>query len=92
MLYLVSYDIPNDKRRLKLARLLEGAGQRVQRSVFECDLTERQWAGLRKRLLKLLDSSEDSLRVYRLCGSCVGVVEMHGQGPPLESSPDIFIV
>lgn len=92
MLYLISYDIPDDKRRYKVARALEGAGQRVQRSVFECDLSDRQWSPLRKRLLKQLDLTVDSLRVYRLCGGCIGQVEMHGQGPPLESSPDIFIV
>ncbi len=43
MLYLISYDIPIDKRRLAIARMLEGSGQRVQRSVFECDLSDAQW-------------------------------------------------
>jgi len=36
MLVLVVYDIPNNKRRLKLSNFLEGHGRRVQDSVFEC--------------------------------------------------------
>lgn len=92
MLYLISYDIPLDKRRLKVARTLEGAGQRVQRSVFECDLTPAQWGVLHRRLLKLIDVSEDSLRIYRLCGSCVNQIAMYGPGPAVESSPDVWIV
>lgn len=43
MLYLISYDIAVDKRRTKIAKLLEGFGQRVQYSVFECDLTTKQY-------------------------------------------------
>lgn len=91
-LYIVCYDIPQDKRRLKVARQLEGAGQRVQRSVFECHLSERQWKVLRGRLLKLLDEREDSLRVYRLERAGLAQVEMYGAGPPLETSPDVFII
>jgi CRISPR-associated protein Cas2 len=92
MLYLISYDIPADKRRLKVARALEGAGQRVQRSVFECDLSDAQWAQLRRRLMKLIDLQSDSLRVYRICGSCLKQIESSGVGPPIESSEDVIIV
>ena len=42
MFIVISYDIPADKRRTKLAQLLENYGQRVQYSVFECLLTGRQ--------------------------------------------------
>lgn len=92
MLYLISYDIPIDKRRLAIARMLEGSGQRVQRSVFECDLSDAQWSILRRRLLKQMNTSEDSLRIYRLCAACYKHVEIHGPGPAIESSPDIIII
>ena len=36
MLVLVTYDIPDNKRRQKLADFLERYGRRVQKSVFEC--------------------------------------------------------
>lgn len=38
MLYIVSYDIPDTKRRTKLAKMLEDFGDRVHYSVFECIL------------------------------------------------------
>ncbi|MFN5864938.1 MAG: CRISPR-associated endonuclease Cas2, partial [Pseudanabaena sp.] len=47
MLWLVCYDVADDRRRLRLAKRLEQSCQRVQRSVFECPLSE---AVLEKKL------------------------------------------
>jgi CRISPR-associated protein Cas2 len=41
MLILVSYDVPDDRRRTRLAHALKDFGERVQYSVFECRLDER---------------------------------------------------
>ncbi len=91
-IYIVSYDINPDKRRTKVAKVLEGYGSRVQRSVFECDLTTQQFTQLRRRLGKLLKPDEgDNVRIYRLCAACVGEVEIIGTGS-LESTPIVFIV
>ena len=93
MLYVISYDISIDRRRARVAKLLEGFGQRVQRSVFECDLTERQYAVLERKLRRLLKQAEgDSLRTYRLCASCVKQVQIEGAGPPVEQSAEVYIV
>ncbi|HWQ12857.1 MAG TPA: CRISPR-associated endonuclease Cas2 [Roseiflexaceae bacterium] len=93
MLYVVAYDIPVDRRRARVAKVLEGFGQRVQGSVFECDLTDRQYAALRRRLAKLIRAGEgDSLRTYRLCASCATTVEVVGSGPPVETSVDTYII
>lgn len=93
MLYVLSYDISVDKRRTKLAKLLEGFGQRVQYSVFECDLTDRQFAVLWRKLQRILKPEEhDSLRIYRLCATCTSTIQVIGSGPPVESSVDVLIV
>ena len=42
MLIAVAYDIPDDRRRTKLSEHLENFGRRVQLSVFECLLEEKQ--------------------------------------------------
>jgi CRISPR-associated protein Cas2 len=89
--YLISYDIPNDKRRLKIARTLEAHGERVQYSVFECLLKKRDFEALRERLEKLVDVGEDSLRIYRLCAACTERVEAWGKAE-VTSVPDVFIV
>ena len=62
--YAVSYDIPSDKRRVKVASALKSYGERVQYSVFECWLEPRELAELKKRLERIHDPSEDSIRFY----------------------------
>ena len=44
MLYLITYDIADDRRREDVATLLSGYGPRVQLSVFECELRSRREA------------------------------------------------
>lgn len=93
MLYLISYDIGVDRRRAKVAKLLEGFGQRVLESVFECDLEARAYGALRQKLARRLRPAEgDRLRIYRLCAGCASQVEVIGDGPPVERSLDVYIV
>lgn len=91
MLILVSYDIPDDRRRTRLAHLLKDFGTRVQYSVFECRLTEEQTALLRSRLTALLKPEEDSVRLYRLCAECAAHVEIQGLGQPTED-PEVYVL
>jgi CRISPR-associated protein Cas2 len=79
MFVLVSYDIADDRQRNKVATLLEARGTRVQYSVFECNLTEVQLVGLKKKLAKFV-KEDDSIRFYRLCKECVERVEIIGTG------------
>ena len=68
-LVVIAYDIIDNKRRTKLAKLLEGFGERVQYSVFEAHLTLRQWEDMIKKILPFIDEKEDLLRIYRLTGN-----------------------
>ena len=70
MLILVSYDVPDDRRRTKLAHALKDFGERVQYSVFEFLLNESQVGKLRERIEGLVDAAEDSVRIYRFCADC----------------------
>ncbi len=68
---LITYDVATaDKagaRRLRrVARACLDYGQRVQNSVFECRVDEKNWALLRNRLLTEIKTEEDSLRFYFL--------------------------
>lgn len=93
MLYVISYDIPLDKRRVKLAKLLEGFGQRVQFSVFECNLDDREYLVLMRKLRRLAKPGDgDSVRIYRLCSPCTKQIEIIGAGPPIETRADVYIV
>ncbi len=71
MLMLVTYDVntetPAGRRRLRrVARACLDFGQRVQHSVFECEVDPARWAMLRARLLDEIDRDVDSLRFYTL--------------------------
>ena len=92
MFILVSYDIPADKRRTKIAKILEDYGERVQYSVFECDLSARHFEKLLGELKSAMNEAEDSVRVYRLCAACVKQVEALGQARPPSGAPDVYIV
>lgn len=89
--YLVSYDIPDDRRRTKVAALLEGYGQRVQFSVFEVWLNDRQRRELLAQLEKQIKPNEDSVRLYFLCASCRQRVQTLGQGNPPQPPKAIII-
>jgi CRISPR-associated protein Cas2 len=69
---VVSYDIPNDRRRTKVCKLLKDYGMRVQYSVVECWLRPRDLQRLQDRLKPLLVTAEDDVRFYRLCENCKG--------------------
>jgi len=91
MLIVLSYDIADDRRRHRVAKLLEGFGTRVLESVFECDLTAPQWAKLRRRLMRLLNAERDRARAYLLCETCVAKTEIIGGGT-VERSPSTYII
>ncbi|HQI83420.1 MAG TPA: CRISPR-associated endonuclease Cas2 [Anaerolineae bacterium] len=71
MFVVVSYDIPQDKRRRKVMKTLEGFGTRVQYSVFECRLKPQDLNKLYARLKALIVEKEDDVRFYLLCEQCV---------------------
>ena len=73
MKYIVTYDIANDKKRTKLADLLDEYGNRVNYSVFEIELSEAKRDTLLAEIeiKKLIDTKYDSLRFYHLCENCV---------------------
>jgi CRISPR-associated protein Cas2 len=90
MFIVVTYDIPEDKRRTKVHSLLKSYGQWMQYSVFECEVTAAQYAKLRSRLEKLLKPETDSIRFYSLCACCQGKIERIGGEKVRDDS--IFLV
>ncbi len=89
-LYVIAYDIPDDKRRGKVHRLLCGYGSWTQYSLFECWLTRRQLLELRAKLAPLLLEERDSVRLYPLCGACQGKVITVGGARPQDPAAVIL--
>jgi CRISPR-associated protein Cas2 len=88
--YVVAYDIPDDKRRTKIHKLLLGYGKWTQYSLFECFLTRKQLLLLQSKLEKHLVEAQDSVRFYPLCATCVSRVETVGGPPPADTV--LFVV
>lgn len=87
---LVTYDVNVEtaagRRRLRrVARACLDFGQRVQNSVFECEIEPAQWVALRARLVSEVDPAVDSLRFYRLGADGRRRVEHVGAKP----TPDL---
>ena len=93
---LITYDVNTEtregRRRLRrVARACLDYGQRVQYSVFECEVDPAQWVTLRARLLDEIDTASDSLRFYRLGAEGRRRVEHVGAKPTLNlEGPLVF--
>lgn len=80
MLTIICYDIGDDRRRNKIARLLEGWGVRVQDSVFECHISATQQRQIMNDIAHLIDAEQDKVRYYALCGKDLGKLQVLGNG------------
>ena len=85
-LYVVAYDIPDDKRRTKVHRTLKGFGQWTEFSLFECFLTKKELLLMRAKLDKHLKASEDRVRIYTICDNCLGKIDTVGIAEPKEET------
>ena len=83
MLVIVCYDVntetrPGRRRLRRVARVCESTGQRVQKSVFEFQITLAEFEALERRLLAEIDPALDCLRLYRLPETRGAEVREHG--------------
>jgi CRISPR-associated protein Cas2 len=84
LLYVVAYDISDNKRRTKIHKVLKGFGRWTQYSLFECFLTRKQLLLLQQKLKPHLRPAQDSVRFYPMCEACVRKVETVGGDVPKE--------
>lgn len=90
MCYVIAYDIPDDRRRTKVHKILSGFGTWTQYSLFECFLSKKELVLLKSKLAKHVKDTQDSVRFYPLCATCLDKVETIGGQPPAEDV--VFIV
>ena len=82
--YVVAYDIPDDRRRSRIHKILSGFGSWTQYSLFECFLSKKELIQLKAKLAKHLNEAQDSVRFYPLCPQCLERIETVGGNPPTE--------
>jgi CRISPR-associated protein Cas2 len=76
--YVITYDISCDRIRYRVDKILKNHGIRVQKSVFECDLTESELLKIQKLVRKIIDIEIDSVVFYHLCKKCMSGIEPIG--------------
>jgi CRISPR-associated protein Cas2 len=92
MFYIVTYDISDDRRRTKVANILEDFGDRVQYSVFEMELERAEQVDeMRARLEQVIDVQSDGIRIYFLCQGCQTKIVILGQGEVYQDQ-EVYII
>ena len=96
MWIIVTYDVNTQtargKNRLRqVAKACEAFGQRVQYSVFECTLNEKQFHEMKKRVLNLIDENQDSVRFYKLPDDRAKRVEEFGVGEVIDFNEPLLV-
>ena len=79
---LIIYDIVDNRKRVKMAKLLSGYGKRVQKSAFEAMLTKQKYNKLIEEISRFIDKTEDNVRVYKITGK--GKVTAWGEVPEFD--------
>lgn len=87
-LVVVCYDITDNKRRLRMVKLLEKYTYRVQKSVFEGMLSKKKYGQL-KRELELFAKPDENIRLYKINGS--GDVSIFGSAAVTDDEEIIII-
>lgn len=66
MLHLIAYDIGHPRRLRRVAKICADYGVRMEKSVFECDLTDEQMTQFWARLSRVVDEDVDRVFDYRI--------------------------
>jgi CRISPR-associated protein Cas2 len=94
MFLLITYDVSTREERAGARRLRRVAkactsyGVRVQKSVFEMQLGQKEWVELKARLLAEIDATQDSLRIYYIDQTGKDKIEHHGAQIPVNVVED----
>jgi CRISPR-associated protein Cas2 len=88
---ITSYDISDPKRLAKVARVMKNYGERVLKSVFECNLNAERFEDMKAKVDEIIEAIEDSVRYYILCEKCIKEVEHSGKGEGFQEDEDYII-
>jgi CRISPR-associated protein Cas2 len=96
MLILITYDVSTEtaegKRRLRnVAKKCLAYGQRVQNSVFECNINWSQYLKLQNELKSIINLEKDSLRFYNLSNDYSKKVVHIGAKPSVDLEGDLIV-
>jgi len=77
---IVAYDIADPQRLLKVAKIMEDYGVRVQKSIFEVTLKGPIFQEMKERIERVIVPDEDGVKYFPVCEKCAGPSRSVGQG------------
>ena len=93
LLHIVaSYDISDPKRLSKVARSMKDYGERVLKSVFECNIDLQKFKELKARIDEIIEPIEDTVKYYILCEKCIREVEYSGKGESFQEDEEYIVL
>lgn len=90
--YIITYDISDNKRLAKIARIMVNYTQRVLYSVFEGELTQAQIKEIKEKVAKIMEPMSDSVIYFRLCTECVAKIKSAGKKTPVQTDQAFIVV
>lgn len=96
MFVIITYDVNTEdiagrKRLRQVAKQCVNYGQRVQNSVFECQLDAAKLREVEAKLCKIIDPSKDSLRFYMLGNAYENKVKHIGAKPSFDVTDALIV-
>lgn len=96
MYILLTYDVetknPAGQKRLRnVAKCCKNFGQRVQSSVFECELSGSELVNLKYQLKSIIDEKTDSIRIYHLGKNYHAKIETLGVETAIDLNGNLII-
>ena len=89
---IVAYDIAHPRRLNKIARIMKDYGRRVQKSIFEVDVKERQYIEMKRRAELVMDYHEDGVKYFPLCDRCADTLIALGVCGVLPDDGDYLVI
>lgn len=96
MFVIITYDVNTEdnagrKRLRQVAKQCVNYGQRVQNSVFECQLDAAKLREVEAKLCKIIDPNKDSLRFYMLGNAYENKVKHIGAKPSFDVTDALIV-
>jgi CRISPR-associated protein Cas2 len=89
---IVAYDIADVKRLNKVAKVIKDYGARVQKSIFEVNVSNKVFDEMKFRIEEIIEPSEDGVKYFPLCEKCAGTAEIIGQGVFIDPDEEYYVL
>lgn len=89
---IVAYDITDSKRLQRIAKIMKDYGLRVQKSIFEVEVHDRQFAVMKWRVEAEMDLTKDGVKYFSLCDRCCDTVITYGRCMKAEEQGSFLVL